>query len=117
MNELNVIVNRIDECGNIETESIIVDRFDIEKAVENYAEYMEEFKDFTGEVGLIGFRHVAGSTSVDKNITSKITWEKDTIEITAHDFENAYITLYFKIINEDEEEIELSLTVSTSFSY
>lgn len=117
MNKLKIIVNRIDECGNIETESIIVNRFDIEKAVDNHAEYMKEFKVFTGEVGLIGFRHVGGNTRIDQSIPSKITWKNDTIEITAHDFENAHITIYFTIINEDEEEIELSLMVSTSFSY
>lgn len=114
---LNVIVTKINECKEIEVFERLIDMYDIEKAVELYCENMIDFKGFTGEVDFVGFKHVASKTIRDKNILTNIKFEAGNLEINAYNFENAHITLYFMIVNEDNEKIKLDLEFDTEFDY
>lgn len=117
MEELEIVVTKINECEDTQVFKKVINTYSIERAVSNMGEELREFKGFTGEMGLIAFKHAGSKTISQKNLTSRVVWEGNVVDVTAYDFENAHATVYFKFINSEDEEIEGKVEFDTEFEY
>ncbi|MGL5328549.1 MAG: hypothetical protein ACRDD7_04715 [Peptostreptococcaceae bacterium] len=112
--KLELEVTRINEGIEL-TQTLLVDTYLIEAEIDKY-DNMIDFKGFTGEVTVSGFKHI-GSTTRITPCNANVTWDGDKIEIVVHNVENIRITLPFNAVCEFEEEFEGEIELSTSFDY
>lgn len=118
--DLEVIVTRICECKETEEHSKFICEYEIERAVESDGEDIYKFIEFTGEISFRAFKHCGSRTMTQKGKRMDyVRWieAEHKIEITASEFENAEIEIYFKYINGEGEEKESSVSVITDFTY
>lgn len=113
---LNVIVYRINDGEDTETYEKEVNEYDLEKAVDENCEDLKEFLGFTNEVYADGFIH-SGSRCISKKCEYEVSCDDSDIEIYIHNVENAHIQIFFTMINEDDEEIDLAIEFDTKFNY
>lgn len=115
MEDLKVVVTKINECEDTKVFEKTIDKYDIDNAVDNECEKMKKFNGFTGDIFVNGFKHVGTKTFVS-DCEYEANWNDD-VEIIIRDVENAHVTLNFIIINIENQEKEISLDFDTDFDY
>lgn len=117
MNYLYVNVIRINDNERDRTFQKVIEQKDIELAVCRHGEEMQDFRSFTKEVEVKGFKVINNRNKETKLTNTDISFRGDTLTIQAHNFHNCIIRVYFTITNKLNREKKLYIDIETNFTY